>query len=284
MELERVDTKRAYQRIREQITTLELAPGSVINDQQLAQKLDMGLAPVREALKLLAHENLVVITPRHGLYVADVNVPDLEQLSEMRLALEGLSARMAAQRATDDDIAVLEALRQEQASTPAEDSRRLFDVDHKFHQAIAQAAHNKYLAASLERLFGLSQRLWYLALPGQAKPGLGFLPSSVEKHLELVEAIKTGDADQAEHIMREHVREFYAQVRTILQAEADLDSVDIESADIESVDIESVDIESADIESVDVESADIESVDVESVDIELVDVESVDVESDGESE
>jgi DNA-binding GntR family transcriptional regulator len=221
MELERVDTKRAYQRIREQITTLELAPGSVINDQQLARNLDMGLAPVREALKLLAHENLVVITPRHGLYVADVNVPDLEQLSEMRLALEGLSARLAAQRANDDDNAVLEALRQEQASTPAEDSRRLFDVDHKFHQAVAQAAHNKYLAASLERLFGLSQRLWYLALPS-----LGFLPSSVEKHLELVEAIKTRDGDQAECIMREHVKEFYAQVRKILQAEADVESDD----------------------------------------------------------
>jgi DNA-binding GntR family transcriptional regulator len=185
----------------------------------------MGLAPVREALKLLAHENLVVITPRHGLYVADVNVPDLEQLSEMRLALEGLSARLAAQRATKDDTAVLEALRQEQANTPAEDSRRLFDVDHKFHQAIAQAAHNKYLAASLERLFGLSQRLWYLALPS-----LGFLPSSVEKHLELVEAIKTGDGDQAERIMREHVKEFYAQVRRILQAEAEVESADIESA------------------------------------------------------
>ncbi|MEJ2736009.1 MAG: GntR family transcriptional regulator [Anaerolineae bacterium] len=232
MELERVDTKRAYQRIREQITTLELAPGSVINDQQLARTLDMGLAPVREALKLLAHENLVVITPRHGLYVADVNVPDLEQLSEMRLTLEGLSARLAAQRATDDDNAVLEALRQEQASTPAEDSRRLFDVDHKFHQAIAQAAQNKYLAASLESLFGLSQRLWYLALPS-----LGFLPSSVEKHLELVEAIKTRDGDQAERIMREHVKEFYAQVRKILQAEADIDSAGVESADIEPADI-----------------------------------------------
>ena len=220
MELERVDTKRAYERIREQITTLDLAPGSVINDQQLARNLDVGLAPVREALKLLAHENLVVITPRYGLYVADVNVPDLEQLSEMRLALEGLSARLAAQRATDDDGAVLEALRQEQASTPAEDSRRLFDLDHKFHQAVAQAAHNKYLAASLELLFGLSQRLWYLALPN-----LEFLPSSVEKHLELVEAIKTGDGDRAERIMREHVREFYAQVRTILQStpEAEVD-------------------------------------------------------------
>jgi DNA-binding GntR family transcriptional regulator len=213
MQLERVDTKRAYERIRERITTLEMAPGAPINEQRLAAALDMGLAPVREALKLLAHENLVVITPRHGIYVADVNAPDLEQISEMRLTLEGLSARLAAGRASPDDIVVLEALRREQATTPPEDSRRLFDVDHKFHQAVARAAHNKYLADSLERLFGLSQRLWYLALPH-----LGFLPSSVEKHLDLVEAIQNGDGDRAEAIMREHVGEFYAQVREILQA------------------------------------------------------------------
>jgi DNA-binding GntR family transcriptional regulator len=215
MELERVDTKRAYEQIRERITTLDLAPGSPVNEQQLAAELDMGLVPVREALKLLAHENLVVITPRHGLYIADVDLPDLEQLSEMRLALEGLSARLAAKRATADDLVVLEALRQEQANTPAEDSRRLFDVDHKFHQAVAQAAHNKYLADSLERLFGLSQRLWYLALPS-----LGFLPTAVEKHLELVGAIKGKDGNRAEAIMREHVAEFYAQVRQVLDETA----------------------------------------------------------------
>ncbi|MGD8518513.1 MAG: GntR family transcriptional regulator [Anaerolineae bacterium] len=211
MQMERVDTKRAYEVIRERITTLELPPGSSINEQKLAENLEMGLVPVREALKLLAHEKLVVITPRHGWYVADVNVPDLEQISEMRLALEGLCARLAAQRATADDIVVLEVLRQEQASTALEDSKRLFDLDHKFHQAVAQAAHNKYLADSLERLFGLSQRLWYLALPQ-----LGFLPSAVETHLDLVQAIEEGDQDKAERIMREHVGEFYAQVREIL--------------------------------------------------------------------
>jgi DNA-binding GntR family transcriptional regulator len=214
MELERVDTKRAYELIRAKITTLELAPGSALNEQALAAELEMGLVPVREALKLLAHENLVVITPRHGLYVADVNVPDLEQLSEMRLALEGLSARLAALRATDDDLVVLEALRQEQATTPPEDSRRLFEVDHKFHQAVARAAHNKYLAEGLERLFGLSQRLWYLALPH-----LGFLPGAVEKHLDLVQAIEDDDGDRAESIMRQHVQEFYDQVREILEQE-----------------------------------------------------------------
>lgn len=213
MELERVDTKRAYEQIRERITTLDLAPGSPINEQQVAQDLDLGVIPVREALKLLAHENLVVITPRHGLYVADVNVPDLEQLSEMRLTLESLSARLAAERAGPDDIAVLEALRHEQGTTPPQDSRRLFDVDHKFHQAIARAAGNKYLADALERLFGLSQRLWYLALPH-----LGFLPSAVERHLDLVEAIKAHDPDHAESIMRDHVSEFYAQVRKVLSS------------------------------------------------------------------
>lgn len=214
MELERVDTKRAYELIRERITTLELPPGAPINEQELSESLAMGLIPVREALRLLAHENLVVITPRHGLYVSDVNIPDLDQLSEMRLNLEGLGARLAAERATPDDLVVMEALRQELASTPPEDSRRLFDVDHKFHQAIARAAHNKYLADALERVFGPSQRLWHLAMPH-----LGFLPPSVEEHVDMVAAIQAGDGARAEAIMRQHVAEFYAQVRQVLRAE-----------------------------------------------------------------
>jgi DNA-binding GntR family transcriptional regulator len=211
MELVRVDTQRAYERIWDKITTLELAPGAPINEQELAEELDLGLSAVREALRLLAHDNLVVVTPRHGLYVSDVNVPDLEQISEIRVSLEALCARLAAQRATPDDLAVLEALRQEQVTVPSDDSRRLFDLDHKIHQAVAQAAHNKYLAQTLDRLFGLSQRLWYLVLPN-----LGYLPTSVEKHLDLAEAIQAGEAERAEQIMREHVQEFYMHVRETL--------------------------------------------------------------------
>jgi DNA-binding GntR family transcriptional regulator len=77
--------------------------------------------------------------------------------------------------------------------------------------SIARATRNKYLADALERFFGLSQRLWYLALPH-----LGFLPSAIEKHLDLVEAIKAGDADRAEQIMRSHVQDFYDKVREVL--------------------------------------------------------------------
>ena len=214
MELVRVDTQRAYEMIWEKITTLELAPGAPINEQELAEAANMGAVPVREALKWLAHENLVEVTERHGIYVADVNTDDLQQLSEMRLSLETLSARLAAERAVGDDLVVLKALRKEQEALTAEERRRLFDMDHRFHQAVAKAAHNRYLAQTLDRLFGLSRRLWYLVLPH-----LETLSSSVEMHVNLVGAIESGQADRAEEIMHEHVKEFYDEVREIMEAQ-----------------------------------------------------------------
>lgn len=215
MELVEIDTRHAYDRIRAQIITLELAPGTLINEQALCQSLNMGSVPVREALKLLAHDELIVITPRHGLYVADISVPELEQLSEVRLTLEPLCAGLAAQRATPDDLTVLEALRAEQAGTASSDSRRLLEVDHKFHQAIVRASKNKYLFGILENLFGLSQRLWYLALPR-----LDSLPTAVAEHLQLVESIKNQDAETARKIMHDHVKEFYDRVRSVLSDSA----------------------------------------------------------------
>ena len=213
MRLARVDARRAYDLMWEKITTLELPPGCAISEQALAEELGLGVAPIREALNWLAHENLVDVTERHGIYVADVHVDDLQQLSEIRLSLESLSARLAAERVEPDDLVVLHTLRKEQSEVTAEEIRHLFDLDHRFHQAVAAAAHNQYLAQTLERFFGLSRRLWYLALPH-----LELLPSSVEKHLDLVGAIEKGDAAQAEDIMCRHIREFYDEVRDILVA------------------------------------------------------------------
>ena len=169
--LGRVDTQRAYERIREQIVSLELAPGTLISEQELAEQLSLGLTPVREALQWLAHDDLVVVSPRHGLYVADVNLSDLKQISELRTVLEALSARLAAQRATQDDLDVLDVLRQES-----------------------------------------SQALWYLVLPE-----LDFLANALEKHLKLVDAIRIGDAENAEQIMRDHVHNFYARVHRAIE-------------------------------------------------------------------
>jgi DNA-binding GntR family transcriptional regulator len=215
MDLIRIDTRKAYENIHAKITTLELEPGSVLNDQALADEIGLELKPVREALTLLAHDGLVNFSDQ-GMYVSDINVSDLEQLSELRLQLETFCARLAAERASPDDLAVLEALRSEQAAIPSEEAGRLFDLDHKFHQAIAAASGNRYLARALEQLFGQSQRLWYLVLPE-----LDFLPDAVETHLDLLKAIKAGDGDKAASIMYAHVKGFYDNVKTILLTDKD---------------------------------------------------------------
>jgi len=213
MELVAVDTREAYARIREAIVTLELAPGSLLDEQRLAKDLHVGGMPVREALKLLAHDGLVAVTPRHGLYVAAISLPDLEQISEVRLVLEPLCAALAARRATPDDLSVLDALRREHAGIPGEDRRRLLDVDHNFHQAVVRASGNAYLVRIMEHLFGLSQRLWYLALPR-----LDMLSTAVAEHLDLLAAIENRDAEAARRIMYDHVKDFYDRVRPLLEA------------------------------------------------------------------
>lgn len=212
MELVRVDTQRAYALIMEKITTLELKPGAPVNEQKLAVELGFELVPVREALKLLIHDGLVVPHAR-GLYVADVNPRDLAQLSELRLLLESFAAQQAAERATPDDLVVLDALLQEYTSVPSTETKRLFDIDHKFHTAIARAAQNKYLENTLEMFFGLSQRLWFLALPH-----LDFLSKAVDEHRELVDAIKAGEGERAGQLMYSHIKDFYDRVYEVLSS------------------------------------------------------------------
>jgi DNA-binding GntR family transcriptional regulator len=172
-----------------------------------------------EALQLLAHEGLVVITPpyEHGIYVSYVHLVTLDQLSEMRVRLEALAARLAAQRATADDLAVMDALLAEYTAVPADDIRRTLEVDHRLHQAIALAAGNRYLAATLDDYFGLSQRLWYLVFPHISM--VSVLSDAVEMHSGLLQAILSRDSDGAERIMRQHVSHFYEQVRSQLTAQ-----------------------------------------------------------------
>ncbi|MGC8827110.1 MAG: GntR family transcriptional regulator [Anaerolineae bacterium] len=212
MELERIDTQKAYNLIKEKIITLQLKPGAPIDEDALCA--EMGLTPtaVREALKWLSHDHLVDITPRHGIRVAEANPTELRELFEMRLPLETLCARMAAERATADDIVVMDALvREYERVKGAGDVDILLDLDHRFHSTLADAAHNRYMCETLERFFGLSERLWYLA-----SPQIEWVLSALDRHAELVQAIKEHDAERAAGLMHQHVLDFQALVEKAL--------------------------------------------------------------------
>lgn len=209
MQLIRVDSQKAYQVLWDKITSLDLPPGAPLDIGELAKDLELSQASVKEALRLLVHEHLVEAPPR-GLHVAKLEFSDLQKISTIRLNLESLAAQQAARRAEEDDLIILRSLCQEEA----EDTRAHFELDQKFHQAIAQAAHNEYLDTTLKHFYGLSKRLWFLALPY-----LDFLPSAVQSHIDLVEAIQNGDEPRAMEIMVEHIEEFYRKISGIIQKE-----------------------------------------------------------------
>jgi DNA-binding GntR family transcriptional regulator len=196
----------AYAGIRGRITSLALAPGSAVNEVALAAELGVGLAPVRSALRRLAWENMVVILPRRGTLVTELDAADLQEIFELRVELEGLSARLAGERATDEQRESLQALIERTRSSLASgDQQALIELDRELHAAIAEAAANTLLAAQLDWLYGHVLRIWNVTLDR-----VSALRASVAEHESVVDAIVHGDGAQAHARMQAHVRRFQA--------------------------------------------------------------------------
>jgi DNA-binding GntR family transcriptional regulator len=198
---------KAYHEIRGLIVALELAPGAVIDERELIERLEIGRTPVREALRRLSHEGLVEVYPRRGMFVTGVDVRQLARLSEVRELLEPEAARLAAERATDSDRADLAALQGELDAGRSE----LMDLDERIHRAVYRAAHNDLLEATLEQYYVLALRIWSIALDRAHE-----LEEAVEAHRALLEAIQAGDGELAADTMRAHVQNFEQAMHRVL--------------------------------------------------------------------
>ena len=187
---------RAYAALREMIIRLELEPGSVINDRVLTKKLGVGRTPLREAVHRLTAEKLVIIVPQHGAFVAEIRDGDAWQLYEARLQTERLTARLAAERITPDQLQRLESFF---AGLP-DDQSFLDDreVDWQFHKGIAEATQNRYLLDIVERLYSLGTRLRNLRYPYESVEVLA-------DYRAVLGALRGRDPERAEAAMVQHV-------------------------------------------------------------------------------
>jgi DNA-binding GntR family transcriptional regulator len=202
---------RAYYRIRELIVSLELPPGSIVDERELMARLGIGRTPVREALRGLARESLVEVHPRRGMFVSSVEVGDLAALSEVRATLESFASRLAAERRNDDDVAVTATLLDELAGHDVLDERGLFDLDQRLHRHVWRCAGNAFLERTLDGYYVLTLRIWLLALDRLAR-----LDEAVHEHRVLLEAIRDGDPAAAEDAMRRHILGFERAIREAL--------------------------------------------------------------------
>jgi GntR family transcriptional regulator, rspAB operon transcriptional repressor len=200
--------EQAYQQIRELIVSLELAPAQVISEPALMERLGIGRTPVREALRRLAQEQFVEVYPRRGMFVTGVDVRDLARLTEVREAIEGQAAHLAAERLTERDE--LDELLDE-LDGPQRDQRALMALDERIHHAVYRWARNDFLAATAEQYYVHALRIWFLALDRTSE-----LEGAVLEHRTLLEAIRDGDVERAASTMSSHVQNFEQAMRRVL--------------------------------------------------------------------
>jgi len=187
--------------IREAIINGTLKPRERLMEIQLADELGVSRTPIREALRKLELEGFIVMVPRKGAYVADISFKDIADIYEIRAALEGLAAGLAAERITDEELEEMERHLVEKADAIShQDMARLVEVDTKFHEAIYRSSRNERLLPIMNNLREQIQRFraTSLAYPGRMK-------RSLEEHRAIVEAIQARDAALARQLAHEHI-------------------------------------------------------------------------------
>jgi DNA-binding GntR family transcriptional regulator len=200
--------------LRRLIITGELEPGTRLVEDRLAARLGVSRNPVREALHALAAEGFVEMLPRRGAVVAQVTVEHAEELFDVRMALEPLAARLAAQRAPADGIVALhDVLEQAREATEGGDFDLVAACNTDFHQLVVEMSGNSYLGLLIAPM---ARRVQWVFRAGAATRA----PHSWKEHEELLRAIAAGDEDYAEAAARAHVgaaRATYRQLNAARQ-------------------------------------------------------------------
>ena len=206
---------RAYAHIRSKMIEGDLEPGSQVSELALAREIGISRTPVREALRQLQHEGLVQAVPRFGTVVRVPDRRELEELYEMREALESFAAARAAERIDTSDLAALEGLVDEMSAAASDLKKsgrttlegaalkRFLAADMGFHLRLFQVAGNRRILKSVVE----SRLLTGIFGTRRQDHTLDVLQEAGRFHARIVAALRKHDADSASRLVRDHVRE-----------------------------------------------------------------------------
>jgi DNA-binding GntR family transcriptional regulator len=208
----------AYERLRDAIVRLELAPGAAVSEAQLVDGLGFSKAAVRAGLARLRADGLVVAEPRRGHVIAPVTMRDVLEIYDLRLLLEPPGTQAAAGRIERDELTRLRSLAEPAVDfDQAESLRRFLSANRTIHLAIAEAAGNRRTARILERLLDDSERARLVAL----RAGAGGRGARAREELQLVlAALEKGDGPRAAQLMADAIRTFRDELVESLQRAA----------------------------------------------------------------
>ena len=191
-----------YEQLKIQILTGKIAPGTRMMEVELAEDLGVSRTPVREAIRKLEKEALVVIEPRRGAYVSDVSVKEMVDTLVVREDLEALAASLTAKRITKEELEGLEKKVTDYSEAIASgDMEQIIRADESFHHKIVALSGNKALIQLFSSVQELSLRFRYLYYEDFTR-----YENMPVEHKEILEAIRTGDGDAARIVSDNHVK------------------------------------------------------------------------------
>lgn len=196
--------ENAYRAIRDGIIDGTYPQGSHLTAQQLAEANGLSRTPVREAMRRLDAEGLISLIPNRGAFVSRWTRTEIEQIYELRVLLEAFAAKVAAERATDEQVETLRALAEEmtvQTKSPELDHGEIAEVNADFHRAVLDACGNNRLRELLGSLTEMPLVLSTFRNYTRAE-----LQRSAGQHRELVDAIAARDSAWANAVMTAHIR------------------------------------------------------------------------------
>ena len=197
--------------LREAIRNGVLKPGERIMEIQLAEELGVSRTPVREAIRKLELEGYVVMMPRRGTYVASMSIRDINEIFEIRTALESLSNGLAADHITDEELEHLQRLLVIIGGYIKEGNmEKIVETDIEFHDTMYHAARNTRLVGIISNLRDQLTRFRTLSM---SYPGR--LEATLEEHRLIVEAIGQGDRKAASKAAERHMEN---SEKTLLKA------------------------------------------------------------------
>ncbi|WP_325498525.1 GntR family transcriptional regulator [Ramlibacter sp.] len=196
--------EQAYQLLKDALTTLAYKPGEYLNTASLMDELALGRTPINHALHRLANEGLVQIIPRKGVMVSPLSIDDALELIQVRVANEGLCARLAAAKSTKAEVEqIKDVARRFDEAVARRNLTEVMNLDRIFHEHIAAAARNQMLAEILKVLHARSQRFWALSLAAE-----GHLAEVQAEHAAIIDALGRNDPDAAAAAVQAHVLSF----------------------------------------------------------------------------
>ena len=202
-----------FNTLREAILKGELKPGERLMELQLATKLGVSRTPIREAIRMLEQEGLAVTIPRKGAEVAKMTEKDMEDVLQVREALDELAAKIACEQITDEQLFLLEkAMHEFEASLLTKDIKKIAEGDVKFHDIIYESTGNPKLVIILNNLREQLYRYRVEYLKDEKN-----YPILLKEHQDIVEGLSRKDKDKLSETMHRHVKNQAEAVKAIIR-------------------------------------------------------------------